>query len=72
MYLTKYENIVVNLSDGSKIKGKLNIRDCNRPSDYFRNTQDQFVVIVSEESGQDSEKVLFVNKNHIVWVTPEK
>lgn len=72
MYSTKYENIVVELSDGSMIKGKLNIRDYNRLSDYLRHAPDQFVVIVSEESGQDSEKVFFINRNYIVRVTAEK
>lgn len=71
MYSTKYENIVVELSDGSMIKGKLNIRDYNRLSDYLRHAPDQFVVIVSEESGQDSEKVFFINRNYIVRVTAE-
>ena len=72
MYTTKYENIVVKLSDGSMIKGKLNIRDYNRLSDYLRHAQDEFVVIVCEESGQGSEKVVFINRNYIVRVTPEK
>ena len=72
MYTTKYENIVVKLSDGSMIKGKLNIRDYNRLSDYLRHAQDQFVVIVSEESGQGSEKVFFINRDYIVRITSEK
>lgn len=71
MYSTKYENIVVKLSDGSIIKGKLNIRDYNRLSDYLRHSQDQFFVIVAEESGKDSEKVFFVNKDYVVQVAPE-
>lgn len=72
MYTTKYENIVVKLSDGSMIKGKLNIRDYNRLSDYLRHAQDQFVVIVSEESEQGSEKVFFINRDYIVRITSEK
>jgi len=69
MYVTNFTDIVAKMSDGSMIKGKVNIQ--NRLSDFLKYSPEQFVVIVSEESGVDSKKVLFVNKNYIVWAGPE-
>lgn len=71
MYTVKYANVQVKLSDGSLKKGKVNIRENNRLSDFLRVSQEQFMVIVSEESGEDSNKVFFVNKNYIVWAGTE-
>jgi hypothetical protein len=67
MYTVKYANVVVKLSDGSLIKGKVNIGEKNRLSDFLRHSQEQFMVTVSQESSEDSNKVFFVNKNYIVW-----
>jgi len=71
-YPTNFKNVVLKLSDGSTIKGKINVPDLTRTSDFFRNSQEQFFVIVSEESRGDSENVFFVNKNFIVWAGLEK
>lgn len=71
MYTVNFTNVEVKISDGSMIKGKVNIRgDYNRLSDFLRFSPEQFMVIVSEESSEDSQKVFFVNKNYIVWAGP--
>jgi len=73
MYTVNFTNVEVKISDGSVIKGKVNIRgDYNRLSDFLRHSQEQFMVIVSEESSEDSQKVFFVNKNYIVGAGPGK
>ena len=73
IYPTNFKNVVLKLSDGSIIKGKINIRgDMTRMSDFFRHSQEQFFVIVSEESEEDSKNVFFVNKNYIIWAGLEK
>jgi hypothetical protein len=72
MYTVNFTNVEVKISDGSMIKGKVNIRgDYNRLSDFLRYSPEQFLVIVSDESSDDSKKVVFVNKNYIVWAGPE-
>jgi hypothetical protein len=71
MYTVNFTDVEVKISDGSTIKGKVNIRgDYNRLSDYLRYSQEQFLVIVSEEQTADSQKVFFINKNYIVWAGP--
>lgn len=71
-YATNFKKVVVKISDGSMIKGKINIRETNlRLSDFFRSSEDQFITLVSEESKEDSQNVFFVNKQYIVWVGPE-
>ena len=72
MYTVNFTNIEVKISDGSLIKGKVNIRgDYNRLSDYLRYSPEQFLVIVSDEARENAQKVFFVNKNFIVWAGPE-
>jgi len=71
-YVTNYKNVIVRISDGSTIKGKVNIRDTHhRLSDFFRLSQEQFITVISDESKEDSQNVFFVNKNYIVWAGPE-
>lgn len=71
-YVTNYKNVTVRISDGSTIKGKVNIRDTHhRLSDFFRLSQEQFITVISDESKEDSQNVFFVNKNYIVWAGPE-
>lgn len=71
-YVTNYKNVAVKITDGSIIKGKVNIRDTQqRLSDFFRYSQEQFITIISEETKKDSQNVFFVNKNYIIWAGPE-
>ena len=71
-YVTNYKNVAVKISDGSIIKGKINIRDTHhRLSDFFRLSHEQFITVISEETKEDSQTVFFVNKNYIVWAGPE-
>ena len=71
MYTTKFVNVEAKLSDGSMIKGKINIRDHNRLTDYLRQAEEQFIVIVSEGSSENSQKVFCINKNYVLWAGPE-
>jgi len=71
-YVTNYKNVAVKISDGSIIKGKINIRDTHhRLSDFFRLSHEQFITVISKETKEDSQTVFFVNKNYIVWAGPE-
>ncbi len=68
-YVTNYKDVVVKISDGSTIKGKVNIRETHqRLSDFFRYSPEQFIIVISEESRESSRNVFFVNKNYIIWI----
>jgi hypothetical protein len=70
-YVTNYKNVIVKISDGSMIKGKVNIRETHkRLSDFFRLSEEQFLTVISEETKEDSQNVFFVNKDYIVWIGP--
>lgn len=65
-----YRRVTVKMSDGTLYAGKLNIRDFNRVSDFFRHAEEQFyLMVVSVPDG--SEKVMMLNKNFIVSAETE-
>lgn len=65
--------ISVCLSDGTIIKGTLNIRRYNRLSDYLNSKEvDQFLVIIDASLPGQASKVVMINRNEIVWATPEE
>jgi hypothetical protein len=71
-YIRNYKGVAIKLSDGSDIKGKVNIGDrFHRLSDLFKNSQEAFIIVVSEEPHDAAKKVYFVNKNYIVWARAE-
>jgi len=71
MYTLNFKNVEIKMSDGSMIKGTVNISETQRRlSDFLRYSQEQFITVVSEESSEESKKVFFVNKQHIVWASP--
>ncbi len=71
-YATNYKNVVVKISDGSMIKGKVNIRETHkRLSDFFRLSEEQFITVVSDEPKENPQNVFFVNKQYIIWAGPE-
>jgi hypothetical protein len=59
------KRVTVKMSDGSVFTGEVNIRNFQRLSDFFRGVNDQFVLLVSEES--QSRRVLMVNKSYLIW-----
>jgi small nuclear ribonucleoprotein (snRNP)-like protein len=71
-YKKEYRNIIVKTSDGSDLLGKINIGDKERVSDLFTHTENPFIILSDVEHKDGSGKVLFINKNHIVWVEPRE
>jgi hypothetical protein len=64
-----FRNVLVKMSDGSLIQGKVNVPDSSRRlSDWFRNSTDPFIVVVSEESSENPSEIFICNKSHIVFV----
>jgi len=71
-YKTAYRNVTLKTTDGSTITGRVNIGIKERVSDLFTKTESQFLVLQDAEHSSGSGKVLFVNKDHIVWAEPEE
>ncbi len=71
-FVSNFRNVSVKISDGSMIKGKINIGDnFHRLSDLFKHSNDPFITVVAEETGEDPKRVFFINKTFIVWAGTE-
>jgi len=57
--------------DGELIHGKIFVEDGKRISDVFLKGESSFVAVWGVKSLGKQDKVLIVNKRHIVWVEPE-
>jgi hypothetical protein len=72
VYKKEYRNVKIKTTDGDTLKGKVNIGLKSRVADLFTRTDDPFIVVSDVESGSGVKRVLFVNKDNIVWVEPEE
>jgi len=70
-YKREYRNVTIRTIDGATLLGKVNIGVKERVSDLFTKTDNPFIVLFDVEHRDISGKVLFINKNNIVWVEPE-
>lgn len=62
----------IRLTDGSHIKGQVNIKDQDRLSDLLNAAADPFVVVFNATiPGGQSGKVVFISKSQILWICPE-
>ena len=53
-YTKNYKNFSVKLSDGSCIKGKVNLgADYKRLSDFLKHSSDKFITIVQEDTEEN-------------------
>jgi hypothetical protein len=66
---TNFKPLAVKMSDGSLLAGKVNIRNFQRLSDFFRQSDDQFITMLAAggQEGEPTQKVIMVNKSYIVW-----
>ena len=71
-YKTEYRKITVRTTDGATLLGKVNIGIRERVSDLFTKADSQFIILLNAEPNDSPEKVLIINKNHIVWAEPEE
>ena len=69
---TEYRSITIKTTDGSTIHGKVNLANKQRVSDLFTKATTQFLIMVEVMSKESKGKVLFINKEHIVWAEPEE
>ena len=66
-----YKGICVKVSDGSMIKGKINLTNYTRISDMLKNSTDKFITVVADEHSQDAQKVYIINKEFMIWAEVE-
>jgi len=71
-YVTDYRLITIKTTDGSTINGKVNLTSKQRVSDLFTDSSSPFLIMVDAVTRDGSGKILFVNKEHIVWAEPEE
>ena len=73
-YGREYKKLTIRTTDGETIHGKVNLSAGERISDIFTKGDTPFVVIIDVVSRgefiKQTEKILFVNKNHIIWAEP--
>jgi len=71
-YVTDYRLVTIKTTDGSTINGKVNLTSKQRVSDLFTDSSSPFLIMVDAVTRDGSGKILFVNKEHIVWAEPEE
>ena len=69
-WVKEYRDVSIRTSDGSTFSGKINLGHHKRISDLFKNPGEQFIVLVDVIYRDVPEKVVIINKNHIVWTEP--
>jgi len=65
------KHISVRLTDGTTIKGKINIKKYNRIPDFLNRGEDQFIVLFGASMAGSINKVAIIKKDQIVWAMPE-
>jgi small nuclear ribonucleoprotein (snRNP)-like protein len=67
--------VTIKLVDGSVVHGKINLHrsdiDITRVSDLFTKVSDPFIVVFDATAEGKGGRVLVLNKNNVVWVSPE-
>ncbi len=64
-----FRNVTIKMTDGSIIKGKINIKETGRLSQFFKEAKEDLLTVVPEE---DSKKVFIINKRYILWAESEE
>jgi len=62
-----YKGICVKISDGSMVKGKINLTNYPRISDMLKNSNEKFITVVADAQSQDLTKVYIINKEFMIW-----
>ncbi len=67
--------VVIKMVDGSVVKGKINLHHSEamvqRVSEIFTRVSDPFLVLFDATVEGKPGKVLIINKQNIVWASPE-
>jgi hypothetical protein len=71
-YVTEYRKITLKTADGATIQGNVNIGLRERVSQLFTDNESQFLVLTDAIMREGDAKIMFINKNHIIWAEPEE
>ncbi len=71
-FQARYVKVTLKMIDGSIINGKVNLSSKQRVSDLFTKSSNPFIVIVGALTRQAEDRIMFLNKNHIIWVEPDE
>ncbi|MFZ5448697.1 MAG: hypothetical protein ACOZFS_08705 [Thermodesulfobacteriota bacterium] len=67
--------VTIKLVDGSLVQGKINLHrsdmEIGRVSDLFTKIDDPFIVVFDATAEGKSGRVLILNKQNVIWVSPE-
>ena len=61
-----FNRVTVKMTDGSLFSGKVNIRGFERLSDFLRNTDENFIVLIVDQDKRQTPTTM-VNRSYIVW-----
>lgn len=65
------KGVTITMRDGTVFRGMINIGSSRRLSDFFRKSENLFIVIFDAVVGERGKKgVYFLNRDHILWVEP--
>lgn len=70
-FQARYVKVAIKMIDGTILNGKVNLSSKQRVSDLFTKSSNPFIVVVGALSKEAEDKIMFINKNHIIWVEPE-
>jgi hypothetical protein len=68
LYKKVYKEIRIKTTNGTTLLGKVIIGERQKLSALFTKSADPFISLVDVEGSDISAKVLFLNKNNILWV----
>jgi len=69
----KITKVNIRLTDGSHVKGNVNIKHHDRVSDLLNKGEDPFIILFDATTpGGSSGKVVFVSKSQILWICPDE
>lgn len=64
------QEVIIKLMDGTTVKGRTNLGTHKRLSDCLNRDGEPFIVLFDVLIQGQLGKVLFVNKNQIMWAMP--
>jgi len=65
---TNFKKATVKLSDGSLLKGVINIGESKRLSDKLKRKEEPLVVLVGVEQEHTEIKTYIINREKVIWV----
>lgn len=71
-YKTDFREITIKTTDGSIVRGKINLGVKERISDLFTKSESPFIILTDARHRDGVGKILFVNKSQVVWAEPEE